>query len=125
MSRLRLTAAALAVLTLLVSGLFWMNADINAGIPAGTSAAALSLAVVLPFGANDPRGRKRVFAALVAFLVAVALSLWIALQTMAGYGAMGVLAGLLGAGMVLAVWSFRTRNRRRRSAWADYYDAAG
>ena len=125
MSRLSLTAAALAVLTLLVAGLFWANADINVGVSAGTAVAALCLAIVLPFGASEPRARKRVFVALVAFVIAVAASLWLALQTTAGFGAVGILAGLLAAGLVVAAWSFKTRNRRRRSAWADYYDSAG
>ncbi len=125
MSRLRLTVATLAVLTLLVGGLFWANTDVNASISAGTSVAALCLAIVLPFGASDPRARRRVFVALVAFVAAVAVSLWLALQTMAGYGPVGILGSLLAAGLVVAVWSFRTRNRRRRSAWADYYDSAG
>lgn len=122
MSRLRIAAAALACLTLLIAGLFALNDTIGGGVTGGTALAALCLAIVVPFNADEPSGRKRILAAAIAFVALTAASLWVALRTAAGGVPVILLAGLGLAGLLLTAWAFITRNRRRRPAWSKYYD---
>lgn len=122
MSRLRLAAGLLACLTLLVAGLFSLNADVSATVIGGTALAALALAATVPFSADHPRGRKRILLASLAAVALLATALLAALRGSAGGAAVLLLAGLAFAGSLLALWAFLTRNRRRRPAWSNYYD---
>lgn len=122
MRKVRLAAAALAVLTALIDLLFCLNPDSGASVLLPTAAGAICLAAVVPFDAREPPARKRVFAGCLGFVAALAAAAWFALQSAIGGASLGMLALLLAAGLILAGWSFAVRNRRRRPSWAGYYD---
>lgn len=123
MRRVRLTAAMLALLTVLISILFWFMPDVGLETILCTVIAAGCLGVVAPFEARDPPARKRVLAACVAFVVLIGVASWFALQMQAERAApMGALAMLAAGGLILVVWSFGIRNRVSRPQWRDYYD---
>ncbi|MBN8806750.1 MAG: hypothetical protein J0I47_00710 [Sphingomonas sp.] len=122
MKRIRVVAAILALLTATMAGLFWLVPGIGMETIAGCGVAALCLLIVVPFDASEPPARKRVLAACVAFVVAVGVALGFAIETSVDLGPLSALAGVEFVGLILAVWSFTVRNRRRRALWSDYYD---
>ena len=123
MKRVRLTAAMLALLTVLITILFWFNPDVGLEIVLCTAIAAGCLGIVAPFEARDSAARKRVLAACVAFTVMIGVATGFALQ-MPGerMTAMSALAILGAGGLILVIWSFGIRNRVSRPKWRDYYD---
>lgn len=123
MKRVRMTAALLALLTVLITILFWFIPDVGVDTIACTGIAAGFLAIVAPFEARDPPARKRVLAACMAFVVMIGVASWFALQMPAERaGPMGALAILAAGGLILVIWSFGIRNRQSRPHWRDYYD---
>lgn len=123
MRRVRLTAAMLALLTVLIAILFWFVPDINLETILCTAIAAVCLIVVVPFEAQEPPARKRVLAGCVAFVVMIGVASGFAFQAPAERAApMGALAMLGLGGVILVAWSFGIRNRVSRPQWRDYYD---
>ena len=123
MKRVRLTAAMLALLTVLIAILFWFIPDISLETITFTAIAAGCLAIVAPFEANEPPARKRVLAACAVFVVMIGVAMWFVFQAPADRAApMGALGMLALGGLVLVVWSFGIRNRVSRPQWRDYYD---
>jgi hypothetical protein len=123
MRRVRLTAAMLALLTVLIAILFWFIPDVSLETVASTAVAAGCLAIVAPFEAHAPPARKRVLAGCIAFVVMIGVASGFALQMPAERATpMGALAVLGLGGLILALWSFGIRNRVSRPQWRDYYD---
>jgi hypothetical protein len=113
----------LALLTVLITILFWFIPDISLETVLCTAIAAGCLAIVAPFEAREPSARKRVLAACVAFVALIGVAMWFAFQAPAERaGPMGALAMLAAGGLILVVWSFGIRNRVSRPQWRDYYD---
>lgn len=121
MGRLRVFASVLSILSLLVAALLRMNA-VGTVVLAAVVVAAACLAIVAPFNAPDPPRRKRVFAACLAYVGAMAAAIVLAVLT--GAAALPVLwlGALLAFGLGLSLWAFKTRNRRRSPVWGNYYD---
>lgn len=123
MARVRLTAAMLALLTVLIAILFWFLPDVSLETVLCTGIAAGILAVVAPFEAREPPARKRVLAACVVYVAliggAIAFAFLGTAERIAPVGALGALAF---AGLILVFWSFGIRNRVSRPQWRDYYD---
>ncbi|MBS0479322.1 MAG: hypothetical protein JSR79_08485 [Proteobacteria bacterium] len=123
MGRVRLTAAMLALLTVLIAILFWFLPDISLETVLCTAVAAGCLIVIAPFEARDPPARKRVLAGCVAFVAMIGLAAGFAFQGAAERTApLGALAALGLGGVILVLWSFGIRNRVSRPQWRDYYD---
>ncbi|MDB5682079.1 MAG: hypothetical protein JWO16_1884 [Sphingomonas bacterium] len=122
MRRVRLTAAMLAILTVLITILFCVVPDMDMIAIASSALAAVCLFVVVPFEAADPPARKRVLAACIAYVAAIGVALALAWQTGSGRAPMAALALLAMGGFALAAWSFGIRNRHSRSKWSHYYD---
>lgn len=123
MKRVRLTAALLALLTVLIAILFWFIPDVRLETVACTAIAAGCLAIVTPFEANEPPARKRVLLACIVFVAMIGIAMWFAFQGSAERaGPMGALTMLAVGGLALVVWSFGIRNRVSRPQWRDYYD---
>ena len=123
MRRLRVMAAALAILTALTAWLIALDPSVQGSVIVSAAIAAACLAAPTPFEALDPPARKLVALACAAFLVAIGGALALAVRTGSQNGSLAVLAVLTASGVVMAVWSFRIRNRRRRASWQNYYDA--
>jgi hypothetical protein len=122
MKQIRVAAGILAILTIVVAGLFLLIPGIGMTIIGSSAVAAACLAVVAPFEALEPPARKRVMAGCFAFVVAIGIALGFAVLDGVDLGPVGMLAGLAAAGTALTIWSFAVRNRRRRTLWGDYYD---
>ncbi|QDZ08563.1 hypothetical protein FPZ24_14685 [Sphingomonas panacisoli] len=123
MRRVRLTAALLALVTVLIAALFWFLPDVSVETVICTAIAAGCLAIVAPFEARYPPERKRVLAACVVYVVMIGVALGFAFQGYADRAApMGALGALAAVGLILVLWSFGIRNRVSRPAWRDYYD---
>lgn len=123
MGRVRLTAAMLALLTVLIAILFWFLPDISLETILCTAIAAGCLAVVTPFEARNPPERKRVLAACVVYVLLIGGAIGFAFQGVAERAApMGALSALALGGLILVFWSFGIRNRVSRPQWRDYYD---
>ncbi len=123
MRRVRLTAAMLALLTVLIAILFWFIPDIGVETDLCIVIAAACLFIVAPFEARDPPARKRVLAACVAFVVMIGVAAGFAFQMPAERATpLGTLTALGLGGLILVVWSFGIRNRVSRPQWRDYYD---
>ena len=114
MRQVRLTAAMLAILTVLIAILFCVIPDMDITAIVSTAVASVFLFAVVPFEAANPPARKRVLAAGVA--------IGLALQTETGRAPLAALGVLALGGLVLVAWSFGIRNRRSRSKWSSYYD---
>jgi O-antigen/teichoic acid export membrane protein len=122
MRQVRLAAAMLAILTVLVTVLFWFIPDIDINVIASGAIAAAALIIVAPFEALDRAARERVIAACITYVAAIGVSLCFTLQTPVEQAPIGALAMLAASGLVLAAWSFKIQNRRRRSVWSNYFD---
>jgi len=123
MRQVRLTAAMLALLTVLIAILFWFLPDVSVETVLCTAIAAGCLAIIVPFEAREPPARKRVLAACVVYVGLIGGALAFALQGIADHVApMGALVALAAAGLALVLWSFGIRNRVSRPQWRDYYD---
>jgi|GEM_PF-2135331 len=123
MWRVRLTAAMLALLTVLIAALFWFIPDVSLETILCTAIAAGCLAIVTPFEARDPPARKRVLAACIAYVVMIGVGAGFAFLGVADRATpMGTLAALGLGGLGLVFWSFGIRNRVSRPQWRDYYD---
>lgn len=122
MRKLRVVAAALAILTALVDWLFALDPSVHGSVVLSAAIAAACLAAFTPFEALDPPARKLGALACTAFLLAISCALALALGTGTPKAPVAVLACLTVIGVVMAVWSFRIRNRRRRPDWHNYYD---
>lgn len=118
-----MTAALLALLTVLITILFWFIPDVGMDTVACTGIAAVCLFAVVPFEARNPPARKRVLAGCVAFVVMIGVALGFAFQGVAERATpMGTLGALGLGGLILVIWSFGIRNRVSRPQWRDYYD---
>lgn len=123
MARVRLTAAMLALLTVLIAILFWFLPDISLETILFTAVAAGCLAIVTPFEARNPPARKRVLAACVVYVVMIIVASGFAFMGIADRATpLGTLAALAVGGLSLVFWSFGIRNRVSRPQWRDYYD---
>ena len=122
MRRLRIVAAALAVLTALVDWMIALDPSVQGGVVVSAAIAAACLATATPFEALDPPARRLVALACAAFLLAIGCALALAVNTGSQKAPIAVLAALTASGVVMAVWSFLIRNRRRRADWKNYYD---
>ena len=122
MRRLRVVAAALAVLTALTAWLIALDPSVHGSVIVSAATAAACLAASTPFEALDPPARKLVALACAAFLLAIGGALVLAVGTGSQRAPLAVLAALTAGGVVMAVWSFLIRNRQRRSDWQNYYD---
>ena len=123
MQRVRLTAAMLALLTVLIAILFWFMPDVGLETILCTALAAGALLIVAPFEARDPPARKRVLAGCVVYVILIGVAAGFAFQMPAERATpMGVLAALAFGGLILVFWSFGIRNRVSRPQWRDYYD---
>jgi len=81
----------------------------------------LALIVVLPFPAHDRVRRSRVSIACVFYTAATAVSAGIAnVATPSEVTYLLCLPPLMGA--VLSLWALKTRKRRRRIGFSNYYD---
>lgn len=121
MARLRVFASALSILSLLVTVLLQLQ-TVAAAVLAAVLVGAACLAIVAPFNAPDPPRRKRVVAACIAYIGAMAAAIVLALATGADMLPTLWLAVLLAFGLALGGWAFKTRNRRRNQGWGGYYD---
>lgn len=82
----------------------------------------LALIVVLPFPAYERVGRSRVMVACIFYTAATALSCGIAnVRDPSDVTLLMSLPPLTGA--MLSAWAFKTRSRRRRIGFSNYYDA--
>lgn len=123
MRPVRLTAAMLALLTVLVTLLFWFIPEVGLETILCTAIAAVCLGIVTPFEARDPPQRKRVVAASAVYVVMIGIASVFALQMPAERIApMSALATLGLGGVALVIWSFGIRNRVSRPRWREYYD---
>lgn len=122
MGQVRLAAAMLALLTVLITILFWFIPGIEINATASTTLAAACLIIVAPFEALDRAARERVLAACITYVAAIGVALWFALQTPVEQATIVTLAMLATAGLVLVAWSFKIRKHRRRPRWSNYYD---
>lgn len=82
----------------------------------------MSLIVVLPFPAYERVRRSRVLVACVFYTAATAISAGIA-NVMNPSDATYLLCLPPVMGAVLSLWALKTRNRRRRIGFSNYYDA--
>lgn len=76
MRQVRLAAAMLAILTVLVTILFWFIPDIDINVIASGAIAAAALIIVAPFEALDRAARERVIAACITYVAAICLALF-------------------------------------------------
>ncbi|MDP1027364.1 hypothetical protein Q5H91_09075 [Sphingomonas sp. KR1UV-12] len=83
---------------------------------------AACLAIVAPFDAMQPPARKRVVAATLAYVLTTIAAAGVVAVTDGGHRPLFVLAALAACGLILFGWAFKTRNRRRRAGWTDYFD---
>lgn len=117
----RLRSCCLVLIFASVAAILSMRAG---GAPAVAGAALLVgmalLAVVIPFPAHDRPARTRVFAACVAYAVASALAFLIALSSSRTMSSAATLVLPL-AGSALALWAYRTRNRKRLTGFERYF----
>ena len=123
MRRVRLTAAMLALLTGLITILFWFMPEVGLETIVCTTVAAACLAIASMFEANEPPARKRmvVVCALFVLLIGVAAA-FVLLAPAERAAPMGALAMLAACGLGLTIWSFGIRNRVSRPQWRDYFD---
>lgn len=122
MRQVRLIAGLLAIITVLIAALLYVNPSVSADSVVSCLVAALCLAIVAPFDALEPPARKRILAGCVAFVAAIVVAFALAAQTTDDRAPLGALASLASVGVVLVACSFAVRNRRRRAHWHDYYD---
>lgn len=122
MRRLRVTAAALAILTALTDWLLALDPGIHGSVVVSAAIAAACLAAFTPFEALEPPARKLVALACAAFVLAIGGALALAVGTGGERAPVAMLAALTAGGVGMAAWAFTIRNRRRRSSWGNYYD---
>ena len=123
MRRVRLAAAMLALLTVLITILFWFMPDVGLETIVCTTAGAASLAMVSMFEARNPPARKLVVVVCAVFVLLIGVAAAFVFQAPAERTApMGALAMLATGGLILAGWSFSIRNRISRPQWRDYFD---
>lgn len=82
----------------------------------------LALTAILPFPAYERVRRSRVLVACVFFTAASAISAGIA-NVMDSSDATYLLCLLPLIGALLSFWAWKTRNRKRRVGFSNYYDA--
>lgn len=82
----------------------------------------LALIVILPFRAYEPVRRSRVLIACVFYTAATAISACVA-NVMYPSDTTYLLCLLPLIGAALSFWALKTRNRRRRAGFSNYYDA--
>lgn len=121
MLRLRIFAFSLALLSVVVA-LWARGGELDEGAIVALFVAGACLMIVSPFDAADPPQRKRVLAACLIYLAALAVAMMLAYEAdVSGFMLFALLSlTLLGGG--LAAWAFATRNRRRVSSYHHYYD---
>ena len=122
MRQVRLAAALLAILTVLVTTLFWFIPEVSLNAIVSGEIAAGILLIVAPFEAVDRAARERVIAACITYVAAIIVSLYFALQAPTDQAPIGALGMLATAGSALVAWSIKIRHRRSRSVWANYFD---
>lgn len=123
MRRVRLAAAMLALLTVLITILFWFMPDVGLETIVCTTVGAASLATVSMFEARNPPARKLVVVVCAVFVLLTGVAAAFVFQAPAERAApMGALAMLATGGLILAGWSFSIRNRISRPQWRDYFD---
>ncbi|PAX07323.1 hypothetical protein [Sphingomonas lenta] len=120
MSQLRIFAALLSILSLLVAA--WMHlGGAPVAVVAAIAVGAACLAVVAPFDAPDPPQRRRVLWACIAHVAAIAVAAVLAVAAEATLPRLGSLMLLLLLGGALSARAFATRNRRRIKGWGGYF----
>ncbi len=112
----------LSIASLIVAAIFLLLPKVGILTVAALVAGAACLAIVAPFEAMNPPARKRVVAATVGYCLASGAALALVLLSDAGNRPLLVMGALLACGLILAGWAFKTRNRRRRIGWTDYFD---
>lgn len=119
MTRLRIFASILSVVTLLATA--WLyRGGAAIGMVAAAVLAAACLAAVAPFDAPGPPQRRRVLLACLAYVGAAGIA--VALGAGAGDPRVGLLLPFPLLGLALSGWAFATRNRRRSSGgWSGYF----
>ncbi|MFS0772143.1 hypothetical protein [Sphingomonas sp. 1P08PE] len=122
MNRLRMCAAMLSIASLLMAAIFLMIPAIGFATVGLMVAGAACLGAVAPFDAMQPPQRKRVVWAMLAYCLTIAAAGVAVALSNAGLKPLMVLAVMGACGAILLGWAFKTRNRRRRVGWTDYFD---
>jgi hypothetical protein len=112
----------LSIATLIVATILLLLPSVGFPAIVALVAGAAALAIVAPFEAMDPAARRRVLIATIVHLAASVAALGLVVATDGGNRPLVVIAGLAAASVILVGWAFKTRNRRRRVGWNNYYD---
>jgi hypothetical protein len=121
MSLLRTFCLISVVLAAIVGGSAYAN-DVPIAALVPLCFGLLALTVILPFPAYERTKRSRVLFACVFYTAANAISAGIA-NFIDPKDATYLLCLLPFIGAMLSFWALKTRNRRRRANFANYYDA--
>jgi len=122
MARIRVFAALLALLSIIIGS--WLGIGRGDWIGAGALIfAAACLAAVCPFDAPDPRRRNRVAIACASYVVLVGVLIVYTYNRRDFWSDTIALFLLLEAGVGLTGWVLATRNRSRLPGSRRYYDA--
>ncbi|GGB35955.1 hypothetical protein GCM10011380_26670 [Sphingomonas metalli] len=112
----------LSIATMIVAAIFLMVPEVHLSVIVAMGIGGAALAIVAPFEAMDRPARRRVLYACLAHVLAMIATLGLLVVTEASIRPLSVVALLLTVGAVLSGWAFKSRNRRRRVGWNDYYD---
>ncbi|MBB4154635.1 CHASE2 domain-containing sensor protein [Sphingomonas jinjuensis] len=122
MGRLRMIAAMLATVSILVAGLLVTVPQSGLPVILVFAIGSLILGGITPFEAADPSSRMRVVLACAAYTLCAIAAGVLAVVSGAPRLVPAIMLASTLPGMVLTIWAFRTRKRYKRRGWQNYFD---